>query len=137
MLESDGYMFCLRYHGVAYMYYLAFVFIFACLAFRFFIDAHSLVHKLQSGWFKSRLSDNWCDGPVLCTEFKADNVRAVIEYMYSGLIDLTMENGKDVYEVSDYLGVDELSTLCTDFFVRNVNAVGINEKVGKGALIKT
>ncbi|MES9884091.1 MAG: BTB/POZ domain-containing protein [Sedimenticola sp.] len=87
-----------------------------------FIDAHSLVLKLQSGWFKSRLSDNWCDGPVLCTEFKADNVRAVIEYMYSGLIDLTMENGKDVYEVSDYLGVDELSTLCTDFFVRNVNA---------------
>ena len=66
-------------------------------------EAHRMVLKFGSDWYKTRLGENWDHSdPVNCTDFSALRTRFVIQFLYKNDVELSIENVNEMLQASDF-----------------------------------
>ncbi|KAL9979948.1 hypothetical protein ACROYT_G008471 [Oculina patagonica] len=82
------------------------------------VPAHRVVLASFSPYFEALLGANWEDGKKKEVEMLGLDESAVsdlIEFAYSGNIDITKENVQTLLEAANYLGVEFVKKSCGDF----------------------
>ena len=71
------------------------------------IQAHRVVLVLGAKWFEARLRVEWNkeSNTIKCTEHSTLNTQAMINFLYSNEIQLTMESVEEMYQISDYYDI--------------------------------
>jgi hypothetical protein len=86
------------------------------------IKAHKIVLALGSQWFEARLGDNWNKqvGAIKCDTHSGESTRALIEFLYTSKIEISIDNAEELFQVADYYNVEDLIKKCTDFLEKNM-----------------
>ena len=82
------------------------------------LRAHRTVLASFSSYFKALLGDNWEEGKKDETEIHGldeNAVRDLIEFAYSGNINISKDNVQTLLEAANYLGVESVKNSCGNF----------------------
>lgn len=82
------------------------------------LRAHRVVLASFSRYFEALLGDNWEEGKkdeIEVLGLDEDAVSDLIEFAYSGHVDISKDNVQTLLEAADYLGVEFVKKSCEDF----------------------
>ena len=88
------------------------------------LRAHRVVLASFSDYFESLLGPNWEEGKqdeVDLSRFDERDLNDLIEFAYTGNVDIGSDNVETLLEAANYLGVEFVQNACIDFLMRNVN----------------
>ncbi|ESO13182.1 hypothetical protein HELRODRAFT_159813 [Helobdella robusta] len=95
----------------------------------FFSDGYKLepVHKIIVSAFSPYIKQYLINMPKMenqqmnLSDLKGSAVMEIINWMYSGVCNLTEENAEDILESADFLCIDEICELCVDFYCKDLS----------------
>ncbi|CAD7079728.1 unnamed protein product [Hermetia illucens] len=84
------------------------------------------VHKLKlvdaSKYFEGLFSGYFADSGtnvINLDQFETAAVEMVVEFIYTGQMELSVDTVADIFEVADFLQVEDLLQLCERFFIKS------------------
>ncbi|CAD7079729.1 unnamed protein product [Hermetia illucens] len=84
------------------------------------------VHKLKlvgaSRYFEGLFSGYFADSGnnvINLDQFETAAVEMVVEFIYTGQMELSVDSVADIFEVADFLQVEEILELCERFFMKS------------------
>ncbi|AEN03747.1 BTB kelch domain protein [Yokapox virus] len=94
---------------------------------RSIIYAHKLILISSSDYFSILFSDHFsssCDGikDVCLTNLDGDSVHSVINYMYSGELELNDDNIGNILATADFLQIKNVIKLCEEYIITNIDS---------------
>ena len=93
------------------------------------IKCHSLVLKLSSSFFKTRLESRWMHGEspqiIDCSSFSDEIVKCMIDFMYGTVFPFNLENIYDCIKCSDFFAIDSLTLECSKFLLECISVNNI------------
>lgn len=87
------------------------------------IKAHKLVLSSASPFFYNALKNDMREkqeGVIRLVEKRKALIELVVEYLYTGIVSITLDNVFDLIEASDYLMISSLKRLCETFLLDNI-----------------
>jgi len=88
------------------------------------VDAHKIVLASQTSYFAALFRKEKVDS-VRLEKFRFDIVKNVIDFLYTGSIELNSETIQDTTEVANYLMVEGVMKKCDEFIVRNLDTENV------------
>lgn len=88
------------------------------------IYAHRCVLSASSDYFKTLFLGDFGDckaGECQMSSCEYNALQAIISFMYTGHIRITLHNVDDILQVADYLCLKEVKSFCSDLLKRNLN----------------
>jgi hypothetical protein len=95
------------------------------------IKAHKLVLSAFSQFFEGLLKPNMKEGHqerIEIHDINAEAAQLLIDYAYSGKLDITADNVQNVLEAADFLSLDSVCDACFTFMQENIepeNCIGV------------
>ena len=88
------------------------------------IPCHRLVLAATCRYFRALFSSGLTEatqGEVTLDDLDAEVMRNIVDYMYSGNIDIQRSNVKDVLEACEFLQLEHLKVHCENYIVENLS----------------
>ncbi len=102
------------------------------------IAAHRLIISLDSQYFIGALQGNFKEAnskEILLREIDVATMHVLLDWMYTGLIELSRENVEKVIRGAHYLRINKLVELCTAFIAQRLDYMNCVEIMELGDLL--
>ena len=91
------------------------------------VPCHKLVLMAASPYFETMFTTSFKDSSQEEVSVKfpganADAIRMIIQYFYSGEIDLNVENAEDIMTASGFLGLDDSKAECDELMANHIDS---------------
>ena len=82
------------------------------------VKAHKIILASQTKYFEGLLRQEETDFVHL--DFSGETVNTILQYLYTGGVDITGENVQDLLMAANYLLITDLVSLCTNYILGNL-----------------
>ena len=110
------------------------------------IQSHKFILASQSDYFAGLLRLDPTANETTFKDFSLDVIKNCIDYLYIHRVNLTCNNVQDVLEFADFINLQDVTDICTNYMINNIdqsnyalvidlgNARGIDQLVEAGVL---